>query len=122
MENTANEKIEMKTLSACMNKLQADGFTSNFIIKDDMLCVVDTEKCYRPEAVKIVNFYRFEGESDPSDSSILYAMETIDGCKGLVADAYGVYADKLVSKFVEEVEQIMKSTIPSKGIESALKN
>ncbi|MBC7383780.1 MAG: hypothetical protein H7296_12445 [Bacteroidia bacterium] len=114
MENIENEKIEMKTMSACMNKLQADGFVSNFMIKVDKLCVVDTDKCYRPEAVKIVNFYRFEGETDPSDSSILYAMETVDGLKGIIADAYGVYADREISKFMKEVEEIMKSTIPSK--------
>ena len=114
METNTNEKIEMKTLSACMNKLQADGFNSNFMIKENKLFVVDTDKTYLPEDVKIVNFYRFEGESDPSDSSILYAMETKDGLKGIIADAYGAYADKEVSKFIAEVEKIMKNTTPSK--------
>jgi hypothetical protein len=109
-----NEKIEMKTLSACMNKLQTDGYTANFNVEDKRLKVSDSEKSYSPDEVKIANFYRFEGESDPSDTSILYAIETTDGVKGIISDAYGVYADPGVSEFLETVEAISKRTDPSK--------
>lgn len=108
------EKIEMKTLSACMNKLQADGYTANFMVQNGNLKVADQNTLYRPEQVKINNFYRFEGESDPADTSILYAIETDDGIKGLVSDAYGVYADQGVAKFINAVEEISKKTDPSK--------
>jgi len=107
------EKIEMKTLSAVMNKLQADGYTANFIVQSGNLKVADKSTLYRPEQVKIDNFYRFEGESDPADMSILYAIETDDGIKGVISDAYGTYADPGVSKFIAAVEEISKKTDPS---------
>jgi hypothetical protein len=105
-----NEKTEMKTLSSCMNRLQENGFTSNLMVKEGKLHIIDTEKSYAPGEVRIANFYRFEGESDPADTSILYAIETYDGHKGIISDAYGVYADEGVSEFLQSVEEIMKRT------------
>jgi ADP-ribose pyrophosphatase YjhB (NUDIX family) len=50
-------------------------------------------KSYRPEDLKIIKTYRFEGDSDPSDSSILYVIEAKDGLIGYSLDAYGVYSN-----------------------------
>jgi len=50
-------------------------------------------KTYEPEDLTIIKTYRFEGESDPSDSSILYIIEANDGLKGYSLDAYGVYSN-----------------------------
>lgn len=104
------EKTNLKTLASCMNTLQADGFNENFMVKDKKNHALEAEKEYEPSEVKILNFYRFEGESDPADNSILYALETNDGIRGLLSDAYGPYADTKVTKFISEVEEIMKKT------------
>ena len=40
-----------------------------------------------------IKTYRFEGESDPSDSSILYVMEANDGSIGYSVDAYGAFSN-----------------------------
>ncbi len=110
------EKTPLKTLAACMNKLQSDGFQENFMVKERGLCALDSERTYSPSEVKIVNFYRFEGENDPADSAILYAIQTNDGLRGLVSDAYGPYADSKVTKFISDVEEIMKKTTPGEKI------
>jgi hypothetical protein len=103
------KKEEMTTMTGCMNKLTADGYTENFVAKDKGLEAPTTKKIYKPEQVKIDNFYRFEGESDPADNAIVYAIETNDGVKGMLVDSYGgPYANQLVSKFITEVEEISK--------------
>jgi len=103
---------DMKTMTSCMNKLQSDGYTVNFKIEDEHeLISLDSEKTYRPEQVHINNFYRFEGASDPDENSILYAIETNDGEKGMLTDAYGAYADLNVAKFIQEVENIGKKPV-----------
>ena len=56
----------------------------------------------------MVDFFRFEGQSDPADSAIMYVIETTDGLKGILIDAYGAYADEHVNKFMAEVEEINK--------------
>lgn len=100
----------MNTLADCVNKLTSDGFTSNFKVDENGLLSVETEKHYSPEQVHIINFFRFEGASDPGDNSILYAIETDDGTKGTLTDAYGTYDDPEVGKFIEQVEDIAKKT------------
>lgn len=102
------KKSDLTTMTACMNKLQADGYTENFIAKEKGLEAPSTKKVYMPEDVKVASFYRFEGESDPADNAIVYAVETNDGMKGLLVDSYGAYANPKVSKFITEVEDITK--------------
>src|SRR5689334_10654145 len=105
-----NQKTEMKTLISCMQVLKREGFKEDFMVKDKKLQSYDGSGTYTPEEVKILNFYRFEGESDPADNAILYAIETSDGHKGLLSDAYGVYADNETTKFIASVEEINKRT------------
>lgn len=107
MFNTQNPD-DMKTLTSCINKIVRDGYTENFKVIDDSLQSLETGKVYRPEQIHIVNFFRFEGVSDPSDSAILYVIETTDGAKGSLTDAYGMYADADIDKFIKEVESITK--------------
>jgi len=42
--------------------------------------------------------------------SILYAIETTDGNKGTLVDAYGLYADDDTGEFMKEVEIHKKVT------------
>jgi hypothetical protein len=104
-----SEKVNMTTMVGCMNKLQADGYTENFVAKEKGLEAPTTKKVYTPSEVKINNFYRFEGESDPADNAIVYAVETNDGVKGMLVDSYGgPYANRKISQFITEVEEITK--------------
>jgi len=99
---------DMKTLASCLNKIVKEGYSENFKVNDNCLQSLETGKAYEPNRVQIVNFFRFEGASDPSDSAILYVIETDDGAKGSLTDAYGMYGDPDVDKFIGEVENIRK--------------
>ena len=107
METTSEE---MKSLAPCLNKLVLDGYTEDFKVTEGGLVGVKNERKYPPEDVHVLNFFRFEGASDPADNSILYAIETSDGTKGTLTDAYGPYAEPAVSKFMKQVEDITKKT------------
>ena len=101
---------EMNSLSTCVNKLVRDGYTLNFKVDEKGLVTVEEGKHYKPDQVHIKNFFRFEGDSDPADNSILYAIELNNGEKGTLTDAYGSYNDPLIGKFIEQVEDIEKKT------------
>jgi len=108
-----NEGLEdrvtfMNTLTSLVNKVVKDGYTDSFKVTREGLLSQAKSKYYRPAEVKVINFYRFEGESDPADMSILYVIETADGLKGTLIDAFGPYADDNVSNFMKEVEEIEK--------------
>jgi hypothetical protein len=78
------------------------------IDKDGLKTYGTDSKAYTPQDVKIINFYRFEGVSDPGDMTVLYVIETNDGIKGTLADGYGPYASEDVSKFIVKIEEIQK--------------
>ena len=105
-ENDATPK--MKTLLESLNESLAKGYTENFKVMAKGLSSQDEKSVYIPQDVAITNFYRFEGYSDPQDNSILYLIETNDGRKGTLIDAYGPEADAKISNFVRDVEDIHK--------------
>ena len=60
-------------------------------------------KTYRADELTIREFHRFEGISDPDDMSIVYAIESRDGTRGTLVDAFGVYSNPAVSAVLEGV-------------------
>jgi len=104
------EKKNLNTMVDCVNSLVLQGFTEDFKAREAGLESLSTRRIYKPDEIKILNFYRFEGESDPADNSILYAIEASDGKRGTLVDAYGPYADSKVTKFINSVEEISKKT------------
>ena len=119
-ENTAVEQDKnrpkdpvpyMNTLTQCTNKMTKEGFVDSFKVTSKGLVNQRTEETYKPEQVSIINFYRFEGQSDPADNTILYVIETSDGGKGTLIDAYGPYSDAAVNSFMQAVEDIQKKVV-----------
>ncbi|MGN6510914.1 MAG: hypothetical protein ACTHLD_15720 [Chitinophaga sp.] len=98
---------EMTTLSQIMNKLRDTGFDNELKVRDHgrMQSAVN-DQVYDPEDLKIIKTYRFEGESDPSDNSVLYILEDREGRKGYVLDAYGMYTSHDESGFDEFLQKI----------------
>jgi hypothetical protein len=109
METLNTTLPELKDMTAVTQKLQQDGYTHNFKATDDgLLQSLDSEEVFKPEQVKIINFFRFEGMSDPEDNSILYVIETDNGLKGTLVDAYGPFGDDNLEEFIKAVENISK--------------
>jgi hypothetical protein len=83
---------EMTTLSQVIEKLRLSRRDSEFILTHQGF-TIGNGKFYQPHDLKIIKTYRFEGESDPADSSILYVMEANDGSIGYSVDAYGALSN-----------------------------
>lgn len=109
--NENNSMPYMKSLATCLNKMVMDGYTDDFKVTDHGLESLQQHKNYNPDQVRIINFFRFEGPSNPDDNAILYVIETNDGRKGTLVDSYGVYTDAYVSQFVKDVENIQKKVV-----------
>ena len=81
---------EMTTLTAVLEKLRQQHNDNEFTPLNDGFTTTNG-KFYKPEDLTIIRTYRFEGASDPGDSSIVYLMQANDGTMGYSMDAYGVY-------------------------------
>ena len=108
----ANDRItEMTNLESCLRKLESKGYTDSYRVEGGRLASLSDPKMkYKAKDVVAANFFRFEGITDPEDMSILYAIETSDGRKGTLVDAYGMYSDAETGDFMKEVEIHKKVT------------
>ena len=114
--NEANDRVsEMNDQQQVMKKLEGKGFLEQFRVEKGKLIALKANKKFKAKDVHAVNFYRFEGITNPDDMSILYAIETSDGTKGTLVDAYGLYADEQTGSFMKEVE-IHKKVIQGKPL------
>ena len=109
--NENNSMPYMKSLATCVNRMIQEGYIEDFRISEQGLESLNHPKKYSPEQIKIVNFFRFEGMSDPDDNAVLYVIETADGTKGTLIDAYGIYNDARVGRFLKDVERIQKKVV-----------
>ena len=109
MKQKANDRLtHMVDITGCLNEAQERGFTDQYQAKGTHLYCLDNNRNYYPEEIAVANYYRFEGPSDPDEMAILYAIETFDGRKGTLIDAYGYYACKEVGDLMIAVENIEK--------------
>ncbi len=83
--------------------LREKGFMYDFNLKPDSLVCASLNVEMHPEDFEIKEYYRFEGESDPRDNSVIYAIESKNGEKGILIDAYGVYAEAITSEMGQKL-------------------
>lgn len=99
-----NKINNYETMVEAVEALQAMGYTSNFSISENgVLVEAGNTESYLPSKIELHEMHRFEGNTNPSDMSILYAIETNSGKKGIVVDAFGVDGSEAVSKFMNKV-------------------
>ena len=101
----AEKQGEMTTLSVVLEKLRLKKQDNEFTMSSKGFGT-GTGKFYKPEELKIIKTYRFEGDSDPSDSVILYLIEANDGKVGYSMDAYGAYSNHDDEKYDDFIRQI----------------
>lgn len=95
-------KTAYDTVTEATEDLQKKGYTIDFDLVEDGVHSKELKKEWKAGEIEVVEFYRFEGMTNPGDNMILYALECKDGNKGLLLDAYG--ADVVISR--EMIEKL----------------
>lgn len=94
------------TVTEAMTELKKLGYTSDFSILDTeeiRMCNL-TSTTLSPNDFKIDHFYRFEGDTDPGDEMIVYAISSKNNLlKGIVINGYGMYANNAISAIVKKL-------------------
>ena len=89
------------TLMGTMAELARSGFVEHFGVRGDELQSFDSGRTFAADQVVIREYHRFEGVSDPDDMAVVYALESREGTKGVLTDAYGVYSDPAVGAMLD---------------------
>lgn len=91
-----------ETLSQATNDLTKRGYTMDFNLAENCLICSGTE--YAVEDFEIVEFYRFEGDSNPDDLSAVYALEGTNGEKGILVTGYGISAEGRAASILKRLK------------------
>jgi len=89
------------TVTAAIKGLKERGYTKDFNLKEN--CIICHEDKFHPEDFEITEVYRFEGNSDPGDEAIVYAIESNKGDKGVLVNGYGTSADQMSSELAKKL-------------------
>ena len=82
------------TVVDAVNDLRKRGYTIDFNIAFDKLICTEGKYCLNPADFEITETYRFEGDTNPADEDVVYAVESKDGnLKGVITSAFGMYAE-----------------------------
>lgn len=80
----------METLTEAINRLRGDGYTLDFYAATDgRVRCGQCNREFEPHTLQIDDIVRFEGESDPEDEAILFALTGPDDHRGLYSAPYG---------------------------------
>ena len=89
------------TVIEAINGLRQRGYTKDFNLEEN--CIVCHEEKFHPEDFEITEVYRFEGESNPEDEAVVYAIESNKGDKGFLVSGYGISADEMTAEMVKKL-------------------
>jgi len=86
-----------------IRRYEAAGFDCQYRMVEGQIENLESKKRYSPSEITIFKEHRYEGMSDPSDMSILYVIESKDGCKGTVLASFGADGNDSINSFMNEV-------------------
>jgi len=90
------------TVSEAVNGLKQRGYTVDFNLDYDCIYCDRTGKL-SPSEFEITEVHRYEGESDPADEAVVYAIESKNGQKGVLVNGFGVSANGMDNAMIEKL-------------------
>jgi hypothetical protein len=92
------------TVTEALQELKQRGYTVDFNIAFDKLICSENKICLNPHEFEIVEVFRFEGDTNPSDEDVVYAIESKDGkIKGSMTSAFGLYAETASAEMIKKL-------------------
>lgn len=92
------------TVVQALQGLKANGYTLDLNIDFDKLRCAANGLCLNPAEFEVVEVHRFEGDTNPSDEDVVYAIASKDGQhKGVFTSAYGLYADSVSTEMLQKL-------------------
>jgi hypothetical protein len=91
------------TVIEAVEGLKGRGYSIDFNLEPGRLVCHQTPLSLSPADFEIVEIYRFEGNSDPDDEAVVYAIESANGQKGLLVTGYGISAEGVGEEMIKKL-------------------
>ncbi len=94
--------VQYDTLSEAVNGLRDRGYSLDFNLSEN--CIICQGDQFDPAEFEIVEFHRFEGDTDPADEAIVYAIESRKGTRGILVSGYGISAEGMSAEMARKLQ------------------
>ena len=91
------------TVSQAVNGLKQRGYAIDFNLEADKIICRQTPVSLLPSEFEITEVYRFEGNSDPADEAVVYAIESKHGHKGVLVNGFGISSDAIDDEMIKKL-------------------
>jgi len=96
--------MAMETLSESLARLAGSGYADEYRAESEGLRSLSHGTIHAPESFRVDEIVRFEGDSDPSDESAVFALSGKTGeRKGTYTVGYGSLMDSLDADIVRRL-------------------
>jgi hypothetical protein len=91
------------TVSEAVSGLKKRGYTLDFNLEQDGISSRDLPAALSPSEFEITEIHRFEGNSDPDDEAVVYAIESRHGTKGILVNGFGISSDTIGEEMIRKL-------------------
>jgi hypothetical protein len=89
------------TVSEAINDLSRKGYSIDFNLPENIEKFENGE--FNADDFEVTGVYRYEGESDPGDEAIVYAIESKNGVKGVLVSGFGISSNKSARTVIDKL-------------------
>jgi hypothetical protein len=89
------------TVTEAVEGLRKRGYNLDFNLAEN--CLVCQHDRIDMKDFEIVEVHRFEGNSDPGDEAVVYAIESNRGHKGILVSGYGISSDTMSEEMAKKL-------------------
>ena len=94
--NLATHKYQ--TVSEAINELVKRGYTMDFNLEANLEAFANGT--YDAADFEIEEVHRYEGESDPGDEAVVYAISSRSGLKGILVSGFGMSSGRRAQSLI----------------------
>lgn len=91
------------TVTEAIKGLKQRGYTIDFNLEFDKISCRTVPVSLAQSEFEITEVYRFEGNSDPADEAVIYAIESKHGQKGVLVNGFGISADSVGEEMLKKL-------------------
>jgi hypothetical protein len=95
----------METLHSAVERLERAGYSDALRARADGFLAVRTGQILPPETLIVDEIVRFEGESDPADEAVVYALRSQDdSVRATFVATFGPSADPISGPLIRRLD------------------
>lgn len=96
-----NKEHYYGTVTEAITAFRKLGYDLDFNLEEN--CIICANGKFEMEDFEIDAYYRYEGDSDPGDSAMVYAISSTEGSKGILVTGYGPNIDPMAERLLKRL-------------------